>query len=379
MYTCSKCNVRYEVQNKYCSNCGTALSPSVPAGQALNPMAPPAVDVDQRQAYVHVLTVAVPAETAWQAPQAVQLMANLFAVSDLKMHIRATADQIEWGLEVPHYVVEIVQKTIGAQYPAVHIEVQPKTRTYIGYRHYSFEAVQPFVGPLKAAADIRQGMPLATLTGMMGGLGPDEQLLYEVTLTSPSVDYRLLGEQLITESVVSTADYLTLGGALQATNAKMQGADRVDKYRPEDQEILRDKLNRPLAEVSLAIKIKAATEERALKLFLALSVGLELMANEPFNWLYPAEAETYPLVLSPEEAAALWHLPTQGCRAPGIVWADEVTSPYEMFGLPGEFYASATTQAPDPQSLTLEDLEAMAFGDLEDDDDLSPSDAAKNG
>jgi hypothetical protein len=334
----------------------------------------PSIEVVQADSYLYTLIVSVPADTMWQPHQATQLMANLFMISDLKLQISAETNQITWGIEVPLYAVEIIKKAIHAQYPTAQIRIEPKTTTCIGYRLYHFEIVQPFVCPLKQAADFNQADSLATLTGMIAGLSLAEHLVYELTIASPTEDYRALGEELITESVVNWTDFLTLEGALSASMAKAQSADRVDKYRPEDQEILREKLSQTLADIQLAVKVKAATEERALELFVALSLGLEPMANEPFNWLYPAEEQTYPLVLSPEEAAALWHLPTQGCQAPGIVWTDQAPASFEMYGLPDDFYTAPAGDAPGQNPGSLEDLEEMIFGELDDDDDLPESD-----
>jgi len=44
------------------------------------------------------------------------------------------------------------------------------------------------------------------------------------------------------------------------------------------------------------------------------------------NWLADADKDTYPLVLSPEEIAALWHLPSEQCQAPNVYWAAGKTS-----------------------------------------------------
>lgn len=279
------------------------------------------------RAYISVIEVAVPPNTEWQPKAAQQFITGLFSISELlKLVISGTDQGIGWSIEAGWGNEEAVKRTIYATYPQAQVDVRPKAGCHIGYWLFQIHAGGPFVFPLKYAEDFDSVDPLALVIEAMANVGPDEEVVYELCLTSPKQNYFELGEKLLTKSVVGVMDYTSLSGAIAATTAKARGADRVDGYVPEISEMARVKLNSRLMEATFGIKIKTASRDRAFELAFLFSPALDSLYREKFNALTSPDRDTHSLVLSAKEVAALWHLPTERCQTPGIVWASGVAS-----------------------------------------------------
>ncbi|MEM7031778.1 MAG: hypothetical protein AAF629_19645 [Chloroflexota bacterium] len=322
--------------------------------------------------FITVHQIAVPRNTLWNAHQATNLIESLMSLAHvpIKLIISLTASQKVWLVEAPAPMSGLIGKAVTSLYPGTTIRTMPKGTPQMGFRRYFIEAGTEFVAPTKYAEEITQAAPLVNLVNMGRDLISDEQIVLELTLTQPRQDYRLLGEELITTSVIKKSHYHTVGGAIAATRIKSQGKDRVDAYRPQDMELLRDKLNRKLAEVSMLLKIKADSDYRASELVLGLGTTMDLISNEPFNWLTLAEpGETFPLVMSGSEIASLWALPTHHVsRVDGIIWSRQMAGEdllaeaeptfYETLGLPPELYTTDPGGAEQVDDhLSLDELE----------------------
>lgn len=376
MKRCPNCQELNGNTKATCFACGADFYPPTTESLTTTPTNPASQTKDIHQPMVAVLKIAVPRNTLWQPQVAVQLMESLFSLAHLpiKLVISLTSQYKVWLIEVPYPLIDLVQNSLSGLYPGVEFQVEPKSAPSTGYEHFIVETGYEFVAPLKYAEEINQAAPLVSFVNATRSLAPDEHVLLEMTIKIPEKNYAYIGEQLITKSLIKATDYFSVGGAIDATLAKRKGKDRIDKYRPEDQEVLRDKIYRTLAEVRLILKIRAATEARIAQITLGLGTAFELVTNHHFNWLTLAEPGlTYPLVLCAPEAAALWHLPSHHFRATGMVWSSQVadddlkvdTEPefYEVVGLPPEHYTTEPTFSEQiSDHLSLEELEA-SFGD----------------
>jgi hypothetical protein len=115
--------------------------------------------------------------------------------------------------------------------------------------------------------------------------------------------------------------FLLPSWAAQAAARKTLGTDRVNRFIPAIHKVARAKLNGPLRQVLFTVKIQAETSERAHALISMLTPALACFERDGFNYLVPADDRSYPLILSPSEVGALWHLPNEQCRTPQIIWA----------------------------------------------------------
>lgn len=276
-----------------------------------------------------VLKIAVPSSTAWDPHIAEQMMVGLFSIlRPFKLEIGATAGKLEWAIVVPQEFEDSTVSFIYSLYPNADIVAKPKVNTAIGYRLYNLHTAAPFFAPLKHASDFTHLDPLAAILKAMNQARQDEQLIYELELMSAREEQYKIGEKFLTQSTIKWWHFLSLEGAAFAAASKSMGVDKVNKYVPEIQRMAQSKLNASLKEVTFSIKVKADTVERAHSLIGLFDPGLASFERDGFNFFVPPQEKSFPLVLSAAEVAALWHLPTEQCQLPDIVWSASAQAPY---------------------------------------------------
>ncbi len=257
---------------------------------------------DTTSTYLKYLGVSVPSTTKWHPDLAQQLIISLFSFSTpVVLGIAARPNKVRWYLEVSRDEVETVTQTLYAVYPQAQVTVISRNWSFVGYRRYPFHLAAPFILPLKFVSDFGTIDPLTTLIGGLADLSQDEIIVYELSLKSPDQEYLKLGEKFFGE---------------QANN---QNATTLKLWRA--------KLDAPLKEVKLAVKIWADTAERANELVSHMLPGMALYEREGFNTLVSPSDKSFQPVLSPGEVAALWHFPTDQCQTPGIYWAKSAVAP----------------------------------------------------
>ena len=105
------------------------------------------------------------------------------------------------------------------------------------------------------------------------------------------------------------------------------GAKEYPKYVPALQRAAEDKLRANLMQAMFEIKIKARSRHRADEILATLAPGLATFEREGNNYLVPMQNGAFPLILTANEVAALWHLPNERCDVPGVNWTPAVRSP----------------------------------------------------
>lgn len=173
-----------------------------------------------------------------------------------------------------------------------------------------FKKVDPLVGILGALTDLKKG----------------EAVVYQLSLKPATEKLVKLGWSTITASEVRWWHYLTIDSAAEAATKKALGADEHAKYVPEIQRVAEGKLRSFLMQATLSVKVKASSMTRADHLVEGLFPALAPYEREGFNYLVPAQQESFSPILSANEVAALWHLPNDKCDVPGISWTPSVKS-----------------------------------------------------
>jgi hypothetical protein len=277
--------------------------------------------------YLRVIHVAAARNTQWRPDLAQQLMTSLFALQErLVLVIHATASAISWSIEVAHPLEDAITKTIYGLYPHVQMEAAPKQVTTVGWYRFDFETAAPFIGPLLTVTEFGKADPLAQVLSTLSTVGEGEQLRVELSLSPVNQEIYKLGEKLSSQSLTQWWHFLTVGGAVAAATRKAFGADEVKRYTPTLQRLIDDKLNAPLKMAVLSVKVLAKSPQRANELIIPLIPSLAIYERNGSNYLTAPFSESFPLVLSAPEAAALWHLPSEQCQQPGIVWAASTRS-----------------------------------------------------
>ena len=280
--------------------------------------------------FIQLATIKARPDAKWQPAIAQQCVVGLFAVpAPLTLLIRATDRGITWQVEAPYEVIEMVERNLYGLYPEVDIAVGDKTQADVDAYTFRLLTAAPFVGPLQHADGLKDIDPLSGVVTAMSNLRSDEVVVYSLTLNPPSQDYYKIGSRYVTQSAAQWWQFLTPRLAVEAAMFRaMLGIERrVPKYVPDIQRQADHKLRMPLKEVDFVIKVMAATRTRAEGLAALLAPGLAVFDNPGLNFLVPEYPQAYRLVLSAPELAALWHLPSKDCRAPGILWATDASVP----------------------------------------------------
>lgn len=277
--------------------------------------------------YVQRIQVQVPPETKWEPQRVQRFIDNLFTRRDrVTLSIRATTQDITWWIEVGKPAVDAVVSSLYTLHSDAQINVVPKNGIDAGYYVFYVESAGPYIGPILSASDAKQD-PLSWIVGSMTHMGEDEELVYELTLSPPRTNYRQLGERLMTKSNVSWFEFTSLEGAVGASVRKGIGGDKTSRYTTDIEKVVFPKLAAQLMEVTFVIKAKARSRKRADEFVDPMFAQLSTFDVAGFGLLYSADEDTYPLVLSASEVAALWHPPTADIATPGVSWAMGVMAP----------------------------------------------------
>ncbi|MEZ4671449.1 MAG: type IV secretion system DNA-binding domain-containing protein [Anaerolineae bacterium] len=327
--------------------------------------APPAVPVYSiaplNRSSVPVYRLHLPKSIPWDSSKAEQFMSQLLTnFGSMTFQIIAERDAISWQLLDlrSDYNEAFVVRTIRAIYPEADVQTalyQAKTFTEPFHRFVvkAKPLVPIFPAPLVRARELKDVDPLVNLTQAASDLEDGETLLYTLAVTGFARDAQKQGERLITTSDVGTADFLSLGGAIDAMARKATGTDRTAAYADDLMREMRVKLQNPLYHALLTIQIDAPTQER-VGVLLSAATHVFQFAKARFNavdlylpeWEKPiavADAsgsqqtdtlgvleawltnrsqlwQELLFILEPAELAALWHVPNKNFTASDITW-----------------------------------------------------------
>jgi hypothetical protein len=278
-----------------------------------------------------VLDIRISPQNDWQPIVVQQFMIGLFSLpTPLKLIITSRGMVIHWQIMVSTPHVSAVTSIIYSYFPAAQVEQTAPQPSSNSIGTYYIEGAMPFVMPIKHAEDFNHVDPLAALIGMLDGLAGGATVTYELLIKPVNREQFELGQKLLTQPRSQWLDYLTFDGAYLATMNKIRGSDRVERFRSDLQRLARTKMSSLLKEVTLAIKVEGGGMMGTGQLAQNLAGALAVFAREEANFLVMADAKSYPLILSPQETAALWHLPNQLCHSPQISWASKKSAPYPI-------------------------------------------------
>ncbi len=282
----------------------------------------------ERDSYLQVLSIEVPKTTEWEPERDVMFALSLFSLPDpLSLAIVAGHDNIGWRVIVRPDVVETLTASIFANHRLADVTVKPMKKAPIGYYNFPLQAAAPFSAPMAYFDDFRKVDPLTGVLGAFTNLGEGEALIYQLSLQPATQKQIELGWKTIKTSAAKWWQFLTPFTTGYALTGMALGAKEYPKYVPELQRSAEDKLRANLMQVSFELKIKAATRQRAEDILATLAPGLAAFEREGNNYLVPMQKGAFPLILTANEVAALWHLPNERCDVPGVHWTPAVRSP----------------------------------------------------
>lgn len=285
------------------------------------------------ETYIKAISISLPRNTPWQPLIATQLMRSLFALpTSITLRIVIGEKRARWSIEIAEDYAEATSRAIYSLYPGANVVVNDKQASDLSFHLFSYHGAGPFIAPHKHAVEISSFAPLQGVLSGLTNLATNELAGYELALEPITEEHYRLGESLATTSNVRWWHFLTPRSATAAAIHRLLGWDREDRFKPNVQKLINQKLNGPLMQAALRVKIRTPHHQRATYLASLLEPALATFEREGFNFLVPAQPKSFPLVLSPDEAAAFWHLPTREYDFPGIIWAPAASSspPFEI-------------------------------------------------
>ena len=298
-------------------------------------------------------------------PQAARSFSEYLLRTTVHLAMRIIAEHKELWWEIIDWRSDLhpdhILRAVNTYYPKAEVEwgideeEEPESPFYRYVLFYKQAA--DFVWPIQYIEDLTSFDPLVAITQAMSGLRPGERITYTVAHSTPAEYAYKLGEKLITASPVDPLEFVTPTSLHKLVDLANMPIERVDRYVPADQALARQKLNRPLVQCFLSVMIDSPERERVQALA-TIDGQIWQYVRQPYNALVWDE-EPWPgsirqistadqarrsntlsliyqwasgaserwkrtrLILSPEELAALWHLPHKGFQASEILWAPE--------------------------------------------------------
>jgi hypothetical protein len=249
-----------------------------------------------------VLTIRLPPNTDWEPAKATRLIELFFALRrPLRLGLHSKNGQISWKIEANRSDVPGVTNAIYSLFPLAQIEETVKESANLGFTVFELHSVTHFLHATNTPDDFKKGIsPLASMVSHMTGTVEGGEILYELILSPPSLNYREIAKKLLYH----------------------ENGDEI--YKKEDHKRLSVKAEKNMMEARVVAKFKGSHREAVRH---CLGVVAENMKID--GWFYGTvpDENSYPLVLSAEEAAMLWHLPTTDCQASGVSWARTAATP----------------------------------------------------
>jgi hypothetical protein len=302
----------------------SALLPK-PRSTALTSPPPPALNR---------LTITVP-PIPWEPSHAAGLMHALFPLASngaIALRIVATNTHITWEIDqVKQEFVEPVKRSILSFYPHAEIDITPSAPAFApeAPELTSFTDIlggAEYFAPFRAVVDHADLDPLTSIVGAMAQLEDDERLIYSVSIQPAERDYRQEGYKKIHHSQAPGVVLSMLGAAVGTRPLIVTGQRSTEKYESRFQRAFEDKLDSLLLPVTMRIYIHAQTRERFSSIRDSI-VSATSIFDRPQGNGFTDNPKGYPLILSAQEAAALWHLPSEDIHTSGVVRGSGAKAP----------------------------------------------------
>jgi len=275
------------------------------------------------------LSITVPQSTKWHPPQAEQLISNLLTLNiPITFQIVATGSGITWQIQALSNHINIIKRAVLSFYPQADID-QVEEPTQPRGSKIQLRPITKFPLPLNYALDLKSLDPLTGVVGAMTNLYEGEQITYSLSINTSPTNYNEVGRKLMkggTNWVGLGLGLLTVAAAASSKKKTVYLSPPPPRQRDKREEYLiglcNEKLDQVLRPAEFNIWIAASQHRDQLRkgIFSATTVF-----NREANELTTGGDE--PLILTPSEIAALWHLPTEHIQAPDVVWSSGISAP----------------------------------------------------
>jgi len=315
------------------------------------------------------LSISLPKTTKWQPTTAINLISNLFSLHEpIALQIVANKDKIIWRIKVSKEKQQATIQHIRTFHPQAEITEKEPTATP---NPIYLAASAPYFAPLTYATDHKTMDPLASIVSAMSSLTDEEYVIYQINITQDDTNYNKQGFDRIHKRpsrILGIVTYILHLVTLGTWGNVLASAEKVGpQYDAKSQRMYEEKLNSDLRAVDLMMIIRAHNNERSNSLWTGLRSAMSiydgdfnlLRVKQETSLLDPSK-DTNPLILNPQEVAALWHCPTQDIKSDRVNWLSGVRVPAPE---------QLTTQTPTSSLIGFNEWQGKKTAVFIDDDD----------
>lgn len=353
-------------------------------------IAPIPLDLSRARVY----TVILPKTTEWQAHIASRFLRDILQKLNGRLTFQIIAEKggLSWRILDLRMGADptIIKQAIHAFYPNAEIVVSDVAQDVFTGPFYRYVAAYrqstDFIFPILKVEELVKFDPLVNLTHEMSNLEPGERVVYTLFVADYAKYVYDQAETLMT--VKMPASSLVEAGFDMAS-----GGRHEDRYEPNTQKMIEEKLRSAVFQCLLLIQFDAPKRER-LRVLTGIDTHITQFQNfnslswfsEPWpnsiqyisdpskarmtttfwllgTWLINLNRkwQHFRLLLDTRELAALWHLPHQGFTAPSIIWAKsrQVQVPLIMRGKRDGVYLGVNHFAGQTNLIYLPDKERL--------------------
>ncbi len=310
---------------------------------------PPDTRTDRELRYNRIsvamrIRITLPYQTAFNPTANLQLLTTLRGLEALfDLEVIASHRGITFEIVADNSKVQQVKSVVRATFPEASLSyVDNRKRDALmdlipTATHSYAVTAQPgkHCAPVKPLSEFRRIDPLAPLLQSLAGLRPDETVAIQCLLRPAQFpDWKQSWVNQVTKDTSTLRDFLTFSGALAALGEAMS---RQPEFKPETAEhrAYMAKLEQPLFEALVSVFIKAPDPARARVLSdgirsafaqfetsynsLSLSPLRFYSKKWPWRFTWSLSDNSNVLVLTADELASIWHLPSELIRVPGVL------------------------------------------------------------
>jgi hypothetical protein len=286
------------------------------------------------------IRIAVPADTRWDPVQAVGFMNSLFAIPH-QMNLIVIADHrhISWCIRTKsNLAAQQIIQAVRSYYPQAEVEkgayradlpVDAPSNQLSSSIYLTLGVPDYF--PLAYAKDLHHIDPLSTVVASMTNLEAGERVAYMITipvkLADPHYDFAKAARKAITNRPGWGEIALAIAAVASDTKVTVSQPRSRDKYVPHLQRLAEEKIAMPTQPAYISFAVVYQCPSRRKILTHNMLNAFSAFRRDSGNYLKVTESNTTVSILTAQELAALWHLPSGQIQAVGVVRSSGAKAP----------------------------------------------------
>lgn len=289
----------------------------------------------------------LPPHTPYNPEANAQFLSTLRGLESLlDLEVAASARGFRFAVVVDEDRVDQVESAVRAAFPRASLSIQPlagrdplvESPADFTLSHSITAEPGRFFAPIKGLSEFKNTDPLSVILQNVSGLREGESVVLQYLVRPAQFpDWQKLGVERITKDPLSLKNFLSVSGAFGAVFAA-RGEEREPRFEATEHRTYLEKLEQPAFEVMANVYVAADDKDRRKALSEGLG-GALAQFDSGYNALsfappsasdhgkardrrfvpaFPLDQDARLMLLTADELASLWHLPSELVELPGI-------------------------------------------------------------